>query len=88
MRFRIQGYLENARVNLEQAQMAANASELTKEIETIKQKIHDLIPLAWKHGSIAFWPEFDLLYEYYPFQTRVYRLWLEVKSRLRRNADA
>ena len=66
----------------------ANASELTKEIETIKQKIHDLIPLAWKHGCIAFWPEFDLLYEYYPFQTRVYRLWLEVKSRLRRNADA
>lgn len=88
VRFRIQGYLENARVNLEQAQKAANASDLTKEIETIQQKIHDLIPLAWKHGCIAFWPEFDLLYEYYPLQTRVYRLWLEVKSRLRRNADA
>lgn len=88
VKFRIRGYLENALVNLRQAQEAANTSELTAEIETIQKKIRSLIPMAWKHGCIDFWPDFDLLYQYYPLTTRAYRLWLEVRNRLRRKNDA
>ena len=88
VKFRIRGYLENAQVNLRQAQEAANASDFAAEIEIIEKKIRSLIPIAWKHGCIDFWPDFALLYQYYPLCTRAYRLWLEVRSRLRRKHDA
>ena len=77
VKFRIRGFLENAQVNLRSAQEAPNAPQLAGEIKRIRRTIRHLIPRAWKHGCIAFWPEFDLLYEYYPFLTRVYRFWLE-----------
>ena len=64
VKFRIRGYLENALVNLRQAQAADNTSELTAEIETIQKKIRSLIPGAWKHRCIDFWPDFDLLSPY------------------------
>ena len=80
VKFRIRGFLENAVANLRQAREAPNAAELSEEIKSIQKKIHSLIPGAWKHGCIEFWPDFDLLYEYYPFLTRLYRLWLELRK--------
>lgn len=88
VKFRLRSYLENALANLQTAEQSANAGELTAEIEQIKKHIRSLIRRAWKQGCIDFWTDFDLLYEYYPLRTRAYRLWLEVRSRLRRKADA
>lgn len=75
--FRLREYLENAMTNLHAAQEAPNADQLTMEIRRIKRTIKGLIPRAWKQGCIEFWPDFDLLQEYYPFLTRAYRFWLE-----------
>ena len=75
--FRLREYLENAMTNLHAAQEAPNVDQLTMEIRRIRRTIKGLIPRAWKRGCIEFWPDFDLLQEYYPFLTRAYRFWLE-----------
>ena len=84
----MRGYLDNALANLHAAEQADNAAELTAEIGQIEKKIRTLIPLAWKHGCIEFWPDFDFLYRFFPLRTRAYRLWLEVRARLERKKDA
>ena len=68
--------------------LCLEAAELTAEIGQIEKKIRTLIPLAWKHGCIEFWPDFDFLYRFFPLRTRAYRLWLEVRARLERKKDA
>ena len=88
VKFRVRGYLDNALANLYTAEQADNAAELTAEIGQIEEKIRRLIPLAWKHGCIDFWPDFDFLYRFFPLRTRAYRLWLEVRARLERKKDA
>ena len=88
VKFRVRGYLDNALANLHAAEQADNAAELTAEIGQIEKKIRTLIPLAWKHGCIEFWPDFDFLYRFFPLRTRAYRLWLEVRARLERKKDA
>ncbi len=88
VKFRVRGYLDNALANLYTAERADNAAELTAEIGQIEKKIRMLIPLAWKHGCIDFWPDFDFLYRFFPLRTRAYRLWLEVRARLERKKDA
>ena len=88
VKFRIRGYLDNALANLYTAEQADNAAELTAEIGQIEKKIRMLIPLAWKHGCIDFWSDFDFLYRFFPLRTRAYRLWLEVRARLERKKDA
>ena len=84
VKFRIRGYLDNALANLHAAEQADNASELTTEIEYMNKRIPGLIKMAWKHGCIQFWPDFDVLYRYFPLRTRAYRLWLEVRARLKK----
>ena len=69
---------------LHAAEQADNASELTTEIEYMNKRIPGLIKMAWKHGCIQFWPDFDVLYRYFPLRTRAYRLWLEVRARLKK----
>ena len=80
VRFRVREYLENAVKNLSAAREAPNAPRLTGEIRKIRRRIKHLIPRAWKQGCVDFWPDFELLYEYYPFLTRAYRLWLELRG--------
>lgn len=80
VRFRVREYLENAVKNLSAAREAPNAPRLTGEIRKIRRRIKHLIPRAWKQGCVNFWPDFELLYEYYPFLTRAYRLWLELRG--------
>ncbi len=84
VKFRIRGYYENAVVNLRNAEASPNAAELTGEIEYMEKKLRQVIRMAWKAGCIQFWPEFDTLYRFYPFTTRVYRLWIEIRARLGR----
>lgn len=77
VRFRIRGYLENALVNLRAAQEACNAGQLPKEIRRIRRTIKRLIPRAWKGGCLEFWPDYDLLEEYYPIRARLSRFRIE-----------
>ena len=88
VRFRIRGYYENAVTNLQKAESAPNAEELATQIDYMKKTLRKVIRRAWKAGCIQFWPEFDLLYRFYPTWTRLYRLWLEVKSVFRREGNA
>ncbi len=84
VRFRIRGYYENAVVNLRCAEASPNASQLAKEIGYIENTLRRVIRMAWKAGCIDFWPEFDTLYRFYPLRTKMYRLWIEIRARLRR----
>lgn len=85
VKFRYRGYLENAMVNLDAAQNSPNAGELTAEIAKIKKHIRRLLRRAWKRGCMEFWIDYDLLYQFYPFMTKVYRFWLD---KIRRGNDA
>ncbi|MGN0978383.1 MAG: glycosyltransferase family 2 protein [Faecousia sp.] len=75
--FRLREYLENAMRNLQSAQESPNADQLTKEIRKIRATIKRLIPRAWKGGCIEFWPDYELLQEYYPIRARICRFLLE-----------
>lgn len=88
VRFRVRGYLDNAMENLLAAEQCKHASELTTEIAQMKKRIPALITSAWKHGCLEFWPDFDILYRFFPFRTRAYRLWVELRARLWRNDHA
>ena len=88
VRFRVRGYLDNALANLDAAEQAANAGELSGEIARMETRIRSLITLAWKQGCLEFWPDFDVLYRFYPLRTRIYRLWVEIRARLRRKHNA
>lgn len=88
VRFRVRGYLDNAMANLRAAEQAGNTSDLTAEIAEMKKHIPSLITRAWKHGCLEFWPDFDILYRFFPFRTRAYRVWVEMRARFRRNGHA
>lgn len=77
VQFRVREYLENAMTNLRAAQESPNAAQLTGEIRKIRRTIKHLIPRAWRQGCLEFWPDYELLQEYYPLRARLYRLWLE-----------
>ena len=77
VRFRLREYLENAMRNLQAAREAPNADQLTSEIRKIRRTIKRLIPRAWKQGCLEFWPDYELLQEYYPIRARICRFRLE-----------
>ena len=78
VRFRYRGYLENAMVNYAAAQQAGDAPEMIQARKKIRRSIRQLLRRMWKLGYIEFWIDFDILYTFYPFLTRLYRLYLEV----------
>lgn len=80
VRFRYRDYLENAFFNLQSAREAPNAGDLTEEIKGIRKSLRALIRRAWKRGYIAFWMDYIMLYECYPFLTRTYRIWKELRK--------
>ncbi len=77
VKFRIQGYYENAVVNLHNAEAAPNAEALTREIAYMEKTLRKVVRMAWKAGCISFWPEYDTLYRCYPLMTRAYRFWID-----------
>lgn len=80
--FRYRRFLENAMVNYEAAQKAGDAPEMAAARRKINRTTRKLLRRMWHAGCIRFWVDFDILYTFYPFLTRLYRLWLEVKNRL------
>ncbi len=88
VRFRYRGYLENALVNAVGAAQAADTPEICQARKRIDRQIRQLLRRMWKQGCIDFWPDFEVLYRYYPLLTRLYRLKLELGSRLGRKDDA
>lgn len=76
-RWRMREYLENALRNLENAQKAENAGELDGTIRKMRKTIRKLLRRAWKLGCITFWVDYEVLSQYYPLWSRLYRFWLE-----------
>lgn len=84
VRFRLRGFLENAMVNLNQAETSPRAREYRRTIRAMYRRIRRLLRQCWHGGCIRFWMDFDILVRFYPVTTRLYRLWLEGKEKLRR----
>lgn len=70
-------YLENGYAQYLAAQAAPNARELGRVLRKMKRRMRKVILRAWRRGCIAFWPDFDMLYTFAPFCTKVYRFLLE-----------
>lgn len=82
IRFRYRGYLENARLSWDAAQeILPSDSQLLRQM---RKQIRYVIKRSWQGGYMEFWLDFDMLYEFYPFLTRLYRLWLEIKEKWRK----
>jgi len=78
VKFRYRGYLENAMVNLHAAEEKPETYK--KEIRFMEKRMRSVIRRAWKRDCIRFWIDFDMLYRFSPFLTRLYRLYLEIKK--------
>lgn len=87
VRFRYRGYLENILVNLESACQDNSSGQHDRVIRTIEQRMRNVIRRAWKAGAIEFWPDYDMLYRFYPLLTRIYRPILEWKVRRQRKRE-
>ncbi len=77
VKHRYRGYLENAIVNLENAEKNNSEGQYNQTISFMKKRIRHVIRRAWKAGVIDFWPDFDLLYRFCPLQSRLYRFYLD-----------
>lgn len=79
--FRFRGYLENAMVNYANAREAEDSQEILEARRRIHKTIRRLLKRMWKQGCIEFWIDYDILYTFYPLETKLYRAWLEVKHK-------
>ena len=79
VRFRYRGYLENAMVNLANAEEGNGDGQYDAVIRFMEKRMRSVIRRAWKQGEIDFCPDCDMLLRFYPFLTRVYRWYLEHK---------
>ncbi len=77
VRFRYRGYLENAMVNLAEAEKYHDQVVAKPVIRKIKSRIRDVIRRAWKCGAIRFCYDYEMLVRFYPLATRIYRFYLE-----------
>ena len=77
---RYREYLENALANYEGAREAVQTPEILQVRKYMKKHIRKLIYRMWKRDFIFFWLDHDTLMEFCPFQTRIYRLWVEMKK--------
>ena len=84
VRYRYRGYLENAMVNWTAAQDGGDKRVLS----AMRRKIRALLRRAWRKGYLDFWIDFDILIQFFPLWTRLYRLGLELKPRGRDDANA
>lgn len=81
VRFRYRGYLDNALVNWECAKKAEDTPENVRARKFIRRRIRKLLRRMWHAGCVEFWFDYDILYACYPLTTKLYRAWLEGKSR-------
>lgn len=77
VRFRYRGYLENALVNLAQAETYQDRKDVKSMVPKIKRRIRSVIRRAWKCGTLDFQMDFPLLVRFYPLTTKAYRFYLE-----------
>lgn len=77
---RYRAYIENAEAQLRSVALLSDASQRDRYSKRIKKHLRKVLRRAWKLGYIHFWIDFDLLYTCAPIQTRLYRLWLEIKK--------
>lgn len=80
--FRLRGYLENAMVNFQVANQAQDTPEVIAARKRIRKKIRQLITRMYKAGCLSYRFDFETLITFYPYATRVVRLWRETRERL------
>ena len=81
MNFRLRGYLENALVNFHAANQAQDTPEVIAARKRIRKKIRQLITRMYKAGCLSYRFDFETLITFYPYATRVVRLWRETRER-------
>lgn len=79
IRFRYRGYLENGMVNLENAEKCNQDGQHDRVIRFMHKRMRSVIRRAWMAGAMDIWKDYDLLYSYYPYFSRLYRLYREVR---------
>lgn len=79
--FRLRGYLENAVVNDHAAQQAEDTPEVIAARKKIRRRIRQVLTRMYRAGCLHYRFDFDTLITYYPYATRVVRLWRETKER-------
>lgn len=77
VRFRYRGYLENAMVNYNAAQQAGDEPEMEAARKRIVKHIKQLLLRMWKLGYIEFWIDYDILYQFLPVRTKLYRFYID-----------
>lgn len=78
---RYREYLENALGNYASAGETAQTPEILQVRKYMRKHIRKLIYRMWKRDYIFFWLDHDTLMEFCPLQTRIYRLWYEMKNK-------
>ncbi len=78
---RYREYLENALGNYASAGETAQTPEILQVRKYMRKHIRKLIYRMWKRDFIFFWLDHDTLMEFCPLQTRIYRLWYEMKNK-------
>lgn len=86
--FRYRGYLENAMVNYRAANQAPDTPEIQAARKRIRRKIRQLLRRMRRQGCLSYQFDFDTILEFYPIQTRIYRLARETAEKLRRKDNA
>ncbi len=85
LHFRYRGYLDNAMVNWAAAKESIDVPNRKAILRKMKKQIRGLIRRAWRGGHMEFWIDFDILYEFYPYFTRAFRFWIEIREWFRRD---
>ena len=83
---RYREYLENALANYALARETEQTPEIIRVRKYMKKHIRKLLYRMWKRDYIFFWLDHDALMEFCPLQTRVYRLWYEMKNKSEKEA--
>ncbi len=76
-RFRYRGYLENAMVNLGEAEKYPDKKVSQKVVCQIEKRIREVIRRGWKVGAWDFRLDYPVLVRFYPRTTRLYHFYLD-----------
>lgn len=80
IQFRYRGYLENALVNLSEAEKYHDRKVSKQVSRLIRRKIRGVIRRGWKVGAWDFRLDYPILVQFYPVTTKLYRFIKEKKE--------
>lgn len=78
--FRYRGYLENA-VDSYRRCLEIQDEKLRKQMRVvIRKKVRSLLKKMWSRGDIEFWPDYQVMVQFLPLRTKLYRYWRRIKK--------